>query len=324
MSTIRSERRVVRPYSGLGDVDKCLDGTHLMLNGDVVEGTSLIRESSELVEDQISLRLGVDTDLIAAAVERMKIPEVDVGFAILATGKSLKATEVLFSSPILTAAVPDTIPLSVADYPLVFGDLRGFNVRVCIVLRHDLQPRPLTPHQAGTWLAARDFSVSARSDVLSGFNPQRLTSEIRESLNLPEGTQTYLAVTVDSVLESPSLAEAVAFYIDAPLFDLMHANQSSAISQSLQVDFVIEFLLGVVGEVASEIDELDLAGNEDSVFDKNSELGSLVMEMSSNLDLSPSGLFQLMRKDRSRVRSGLQAALDAGKYSRKALSQVGE
>ena len=324
MSAVRSEKRVVRPFSGLGDVDKCLDHTRLVLNGEVVEEASLIRDSTELSEDQIAIQLRVDTDLIAAAVERMKIPDVDVGFAVVASGKSLKASTVMYSSPILTASVPEVIALSNTEHPLIFGDLKGFDVRVCIVLRHDLQPRPLTPYLAGTWLAARDFSVSARSDVLSGFNPQRLTAEVREDLELPAGTQTYLAITVDSVLEAASLAEVTAFYIDAPLFDLMHANQSSAVSQSLQVDFVIEFLLGVVSELASEIDALELAGSEDSLFDEKSEIGSLVMQVSSNVDLSPSGLFQLMRKDRSRVRSALQAALDAGKYSRKALSQVGE
>ena len=324
MSSVRSEKRVVRPFSGLGDVDKCLDHTRLILNGEVLQEASLIREAHELAEDDIAIQLRVDTDLIAQAVERMKIPEVDVGFAVLASGKSLKASTVLFSSPILSASVPDIIALNRAEHPLVFADLKGFDVRVCIVLRHDLQPRPLTPYLAGTWLAARNFSVSASSDVLSGFNPQRLTAEVRKNLELPEGTQTYLAITVDSVLEAPSLAEATAFYIDASLFDLMHANQSSAISQSLQVDFVIEFLMSVIGEVATEINALELAGSEDSMFDENSEIGSFVMQVSAHADLSPSGLFQMMRRDRSRVRSALQAALDAGKYSRKALSQVGE
>lgn len=323
MSSIRSEKRVVRPFAGLGDVEACLKSTQLALNDEPLEESSIAREASELAEDEFHLILNVDADAIAAAVERMQIPEVDVGIAVIATGRSLKATTILHQSPVLAGVLPSTIALSALTYPDVFGDLRGFDVRVCVVLLHDLQPKPLKPYMAGTWLASRDFSVSARGDILAGFNPQRLTDEERAAYGLPQGSVTYLDVS-DSILESSDLADSLKFFIDSGIFDLLHANQSGPLGQAMQIDYAIEFIMGALAEIVREINESDLAGSEDTTLNGDFGAGALVFGVAQKLQSTPAKVCADIRSNPARLRSQLQAALELTKSLRKALNQGGE
>ena len=323
MSAIRTEKRVVRPFAGLGEVEECLASTHLILNGEPVDQEAIVREASELVEDRFVLALNVDNEAVADAVQRMQIPEVDVGLAIIATGRSLKATAILLRSPVLVPSAPAQVELDPARYPDIFGDLRGFDIRVCVVLLHDLQPQPLRPYLAGTWLATRDFSVSARGDILSAFNPLRLSPEVRDTLQLPDGTVTYLAINGDSVLDSTDLAEAFSFFIDGALFDLLHANQSSPLAEALQVEFVVEFLMGALAEIVRDIDERGMTGSED-LLDAEMPAGGLVLGVAERIGTTASKLCDDIRSDPARVRAKLQSLMDLGKRLRKAVNRGGE
>jgi len=322
MSGGRGEKRIIRPFAGLGDVGTCLDSTFLVVNGEPQLNSSVILESFDFETDNFVLRLEIDMKSVSSALEQMKVAEADVEVAIVATGRSLKATETIFREPIIGAELPGEILLSQQTHPLVFGDLRGFTLRVYIALCRDLEPRPLAPHIAGTWLASREFSVGVQTDALSGFNPQRLTNQVRRSLNLPEGTKTYILITEDSLLDFHSLTDSLVFYIDAALFDLIHANPSSAVAEALQIEFVIELLLSVVTEVAHEIDALGLTGSEDSAVNRDYEIGSLISEVAARLGQTPVELFRTLRRDHSRVRAGLQAALGASRLNQKAIGLV--
>lgn len=324
MSSIRSEKRVVRPFAELGDVDACLEATRLVVNGQVSDSSSVVREADELPNDRFSLQLDVDADAVAAAVQRMDIPEVDIGIAVIATGRSLKASAVLHRSPVLADAVPGSIDLDASQFPDVFGDLRGFDVRCCVVLLHDLQPRALRPHLAGTWLAARDFSVRVRGDVLSAFNPQRMTAEIRGHYALPEGAVTYLAIEDDNLLSVSELADALVFYIDADLFDRLHASQSTPLGQALQRQLVVEFLMGALPVIVKDIDSAQLEGAEDTALDQEAPAGALVHGVAERIGMSPASLCAGVRTDPAKIRACLQAALEVGAQLGKALNRGGE
>lgn len=323
MSAVRTEKRVVRPFAGLGEVQECLESSHLILNGEPVDQQAIVREASELVDDTFVLALNVDNGAVADAVQRMQIPEVDVGLAVIATGRSLKATAILLRSPVLAPSIPAHLELDPSQYPEVFGDLRGFDIRVCVVLLHDLQPRPLRPYLAGTWLATRDFSVSSRGDILSAFNPLRLTPEALDSFQLPDGTVTYLAVNGESVLDSTDLAETFSFFIDGALFDLLHANQSSPLAEALQVEFVVEFLIGALAEIVRDIDERGMTGSED-LLDAEHPAGGLVLGVAERVGTTPSKLCDDIRNDPARVRAKLQSVMELGKRLRKAVNRGGE
>lgn len=323
MSKVRTEKRVVRPFTGLGEIDECLQFTHLILNGEPIDEQVIVREASELAVDHFALALNVDARAVAEAVERMQIPEVDVGLAVIATGRSLKATSILLRSPILVPSVPTQLELDAGQHPEVFGDLRGFNLRVCVVLLNDLQPQPLRPYRAGTWLAVRDFSVGARGDILSAFNPQKLTRDVRATYSLPEGTVSYLAVDGGSVLESADLAESFSYYIDAALFDLLHANQSSPLGEALQAEFVIDFLMGALTTIVLDIDEQGMTGNEDS-FDADQPAAGLLLGVAEKTSYSASKLCDEIRVDPAKVRANLQSILDLDKRLRKAVNRGGE
>jgi len=294
----------------------------LKVNNEPQPDAAVVRDSFELQEDTFALRLQIDADAVSNALEKMRIPAGDVGLVIVATGKCLKATEVVFRAPVMETELPDEVALSRTAHPLIFGDSSGFTVRAYVVLERDLQVRPLTPYLAGTWLAAREFSVSVRRDVLSGLRPQRLTDEVRRGLKLPAGTKTYLHIVGDSILESTGLAETVAFYIDASLFDRLYANQSSAVAEAFQIDFVIEILMGILSEVARDSDALGLGGSEDSVAGSHHEIVALTREVAERLDLTPSELFQTLRKDYPRVKAGLQAALNSSKLAQRAIGTM--
>lgn len=323
MSTVRTEKRIVRPFTGLSGIDECLKSTHLILNGEPLEEHVIVREATELSNDRFVLALEIDVSLVARAVESLKIPEVDVGLAVIATGRSLKATSILLRSPVLAPSIPSQLELDASNYPDIFGDLRGFDLRVCVALLNDIQPQPLRPYRAGTWLAVRDFSVGARGDILSAFNPQKLTRDVRATYSLPEGTVSYLAVDPSSVLESADLAESFSFYIDAALFDLLHANQSSPLGEALQAELVIEFLMGALTTITHDVDEQGMAGDEDSL-DANQPAAGLLLGVAERTGCSASKLSDDIRVDPAKVRANLQAALNLDKRLRKALNRGGE
>lgn len=309
----RSESRVVRPFAGLGRVGESLATSRLVLNGEAAELDSVTRTAQELATDSFAIEVDVDLKAVSDAVESLGIPEVDVGFVVVATGRTLKASVILHKSLIIGEGAPDRIDLSKELFPEIFGDSRGFSVRCAIVLLHDLQPRPLKPHLAGTWLARRDFAVIPESDVLGGFNPSRLTAEARQRFGLPDGTVSFVHVK-DSLLEAESLNESVEFLIDEQIHDSLYLDQNSTFGQVMQVEFALDFILTVTQSIVAELRETGLLDIEGEVLDARSPAGVFLKNASSLTGMPIPELAEALRHNPMRVRSLVQDALDMRDY----------
>lgn len=307
--TARTESRVVRPFANLGRVGESLDATMLLLNGEPVEGDSVTRTAEELAADTYSLSLRVDLGIVSEAVEAMGIPDVDTGLVVIATGRTLKATAVLVRENVGGGSLPRNIELDREANPEVFGDARGFSVRCAVVLLRDLDPAPLKAHRAGTWLARRDFSILAESDAIGGFNPSRLTPEIRESLGLPDGTVSFVHLK-GSLLEADSLNESVDFLIDAEIHDLLYLDQNSPMGRAMQVEFALDFILATTRAMVTELEEIGLLDIEEDALDPKSPAAVFLRNAASLSGMPVKELAAELKDKPERVRSLLQASLD--------------
>jgi len=305
----RSESRVVRPFAGLGRVGEALAGSRLLLNGAGVEEDSATRTADQMATDIFELEVNLDLDVVRKSVESLDIPEVDVGFVIVATGRTLKASSVLHRSIIAGDYVPDRVPLSRADHPEVFGDVRGFSIRCAIVLLHDIQPRPLKPHLAGTWLARRDFSVILESDVIGGFNPSRLTAEAKERFGLPKGTVSFVYIK-DSLVHAESLNESVEFLIDEQIHNSLYVDQNSSFGHVLQIEFALDFILTVTQAIVIELNDMGLTYTEREDRDDKSPAGVFLKNASSLTGMPVLELAEALRDNPMKVRSLLQDSLE--------------
>jgi hypothetical protein len=238
----------------------------------------------------------------------MGIPDVDTGLVVIATGRTLKATAVLVRENVGWGSLPREIALDRAEFPEIFGDARGFSVRCAVVLLRDLQPAPLKAHRAGTWLARRDFTVVAESDAIGGFNPSRLTPEIRESLGLPEGTVSFVHLK-GSLLEAESLNESIDFLIDSEIHDLLYLDQNSPLGRTMQVEFALDFIMAATRALVTELEETGLLDIEEDPLDPKSPAAVFLRNAASLSAMPVRELASKLRDEPERVRSLLQAAL---------------
>ncbi len=305
----RTESRVVRPFAGLGRLGEVLVGSSLLLNGEALEDDSATRTAEQMATDVYELDVNVDLAVIRKAVDSLDIPEVDVGFVIVATGRTLKATIILHKSIVVGDDVPSRLQLSRVDYPEVFGDTRGFTLRCAVVLLHGIQPRPLKPHLAGTWLARRNFSVILESDVIGGFNPSRLTAEAKQRFGLPDGTVSYVHVK-DSLLEAESLNESVELLIDEQIHDSLYMDQNSSFGQFMQIEFALDFILTVTQAIVTELGDTGVPDIEVEALDATSPAAIFLKNSSSLTGMPIPELAETLRINPMKVRSLLQDSLE--------------
>lgn len=307
--TSRSESRVVRPFANLGQVGEALDATTLLLNGEPLEADTITRTAEELASDQYQLEISIDLELVGRAVEAMGIPDVDTGLVVIATGRTLKATAVLVRENVGLGSSPRTVLLDRAEYPEIFGDARGFSVRCAVVLLRDLEPAPLKAHRAGTWLARRDFSVLLESDAIGGFNPTRMTMEMRESLGLPQGTVSFVHFK-GPLLEAESLNESVDFLIDEDVHDLLYLDQNSPMGQALQIQFALDFVIATTRSLLAEMQESGLLDVEEDVLQTQTPAAVFLRNAASLAGLALKDLASTLDNDPERLRSLLQSSLE--------------
>ncbi|KMO75871.1 hypothetical protein MOBUDSM44075_02400 [Mycolicibacterium obuense] len=167
----------------------------------------------------------------------------------MATARTHRVSKVVLLEN-LTGDWPSELALERSEADLVFNDRAGFNLTVAVVLLNELEPKPLRPHMAGTWLARREFKVSPEVDETS-FSPEPLTNEIREYFGLPTGVLRY--VSVEGVLDEESLSDAVRVYLDEEVLNLLLARPNDSAAVQMQIELAVQATESVAAAIAKEL-----------------------------------------------------------------------
>jgi hypothetical protein len=288
----RSEPEVIRPFVGIESAELPLAKVQLLVNGDPhAPGPVAFDDDDALANAKFVLRLPEPSE-VRAAVEATGVPVVDCGFVVILTGRSHRVSKVLLQEPLRTAHYDTEVELDRSDHDLILNDRSGFTITAAIALLTANAAAPLRPHMPGTWLARRDFSVSASRDNLN-FSPEALTDQIREHLNLPKGTLRH--IEVDDVLDSENVGDSVHVYVDEQVLNLLLANPTDLIAVQMQIDLAVTATTDIATTIARElavqghVDPTNLDGHAGAKEFIDNVAGALEMSVSEVLDLALDG-----------------------------------
>jgi len=315
--SIRTEQYSVRPFKGLTDVSQILKPVRLAVKGNDHQPGAVVLPEEELVESQLTVRIPVSADSVLAAIESTGIPEVDCKLVVVANANGLRASTVIAQMPV--DAFTDEVVIDRSTMPLVLQNKSGFKLTVAIVLLTQLQPVPMRPHLAGTWLAKETWSLSPERDV-SAFNPSPLTDEIRESLRLPEGTLNFVEVS-ESVIHAENLDDEIAVYLDEAALNTLLANPDDPVARQMQADLAATTLSVVAAEMIRGIQrETKREAVSAQDLAEFPVAAGLFNELASRLGRGLNQTIDVAQKP-DRLRAEIQSAFDVRKLTDAALRE---
>jgi hypothetical protein len=257
---LRTESRVIRPFSGIESFDGLLRGVSLTVNGQ-----SSLNDKHSLDESQFNdLNLAFEISLkpveigLAAAEIFAKVDDLDL--VVIAYGKTFKNAEVIRRWNLAQDEIEPGFTFHSSDMPDVIEDnFGGFHFVFAIVLAEERAQEPLKVYQAGTWLVKKEFAFTPNRDT-SLFAPSPMDSDMKVELKIPKKTLIYIQEGEERIDFAAQVQDAVKVWVDSDLLSSLERQNSPASE-------VVQMLLGrtAIGAV------VDLIGKviEDKDFDVN-------------------------------------------------------
>lgn len=315
-SAIRSETALVRPFTQIDAADTPLDEVRLVVGGEGHEAGAVVLPDDVLRTARLQLRLPAPLDL-RAAVAQTVVPEQDAALAVIGVAKTNRVSKVFLLEYLKPDAWPAELDLDRSTADLVLNDRQGFTLTVAVVLRHNLNPEPLRPSIAGTWLARREFSVGPERQDTS-FSPEELTEDVRKQFGLREGVQRF--VFVDTWQGVENLSDAVRVYLDPDTLHLLLANLSDPGSIQLQADLAVYATETVASSIARDL----MTGDDvaaPSALDAYPAAKRFFENLSRRLGVDLADVIQIATNDPALLRAHLEAAMDLKTVTTNALKE---
>lgn len=301
-STTRSETALIRPYAQIDDADSPLESVRLLVGEVSYEPGAVV-----LPDDQLGAELRLvlpPPQVLKEAVARTIVPAVDCGLVVVASARSHRISAVLLNEYLKPEAWTEELVLNRSSADMVLNDKGGFSLTVAVVLLHDLEPAPLRPHMAGTWLARRGFNVAPERDETS-FAPEELTDEIREFHQLPKDALRYIDVGDWQAAEV--LSDQVHVYLDAQVLNLLYANPDETTGIQMQIELAVQSWETVAATIARELAS-DGAQPSANSLDAYTAARSFFENLASNLELTVADVLSFALSEPARLRAHLEAA----------------
>lgn len=299
----RSETAVIRPFSSIDAADACLEDVRLIVNGIESEEGAVVLDEEQLASAHLIVRLP-DASRVREGVAKTNVSTVDCGLVVLAAARSNRIADVMIQEYLNSGDWPAELVLDRESSDLILRDLAGFTLTVAIVLLHDLQPEPLRPHMAGTWLARREFSISPEREDTS-FSPEELTEEIRLHHHLPQGVLRF--VSVGEWQDADLLSDEVHVYVDPEVLSLLLANPSEPSSVQMQIELALQATETVAGIIARDVTEESLSPNDRSL-DSFPAAKRFFEIIARNINLSVGECLTVAAQEPAILRAHLEAA----------------
>lgn len=273
-----SEARVVRPYAGVGLIQRALDDARLLWGDASLDPNGrLSLRTIEYLAGQVRLELcptGRFGTFLGQILDGLRTAGIDPGQADLcavATTPRLRLTDVVWRRPVARLQDGDRL-VSLSN-----GDDRstafraphgGCEIGLYVLLATELEPRPLRPSRRGTWLGRVRFRVVTELGEI-GSTPIPLTDDLRRNYELPDDALRY--VRVESPLDPDAGPHSLEVYVDETILAQLTASPHTPGAKSFQRQLMLDSCRVVISMAQRELaagadpsaDELDgsLIGN---------------------------------------------------------------
>ncbi len=249
----RRQKHILHPFRGVDEAEHALAGSNLQVRDYTLEpdGPPLRDSISVLCLGSVTLSPGIDPTAAQTVADSAGVPVDALGLVVTGRVSFLKWEDVLLTE--LLADLRDTYELSAAPRPRVLRANRtGYDLLLSIVLMRELPRTRLQAWRQWSVLASTQFKVRPTADV--GFQPQRLTPDLRKAFKLPPGASRYIDFQGDSVWEATSVDELVTVYVDESLLQLMGGESSTR--KQLQAELAGAVYSAIFTRCATQIDDL--------------------------------------------------------------------
>lgn len=153
----------------------------------------------------------------------------------------------------------------------------GCRITFAAILNENIKnPKPLTPHRKGTWLARADFQLKSEIDETLKLLVEPLNEIERERLKLNKSVSQYIEIkegTIDPEIEN---THAPIMYLDEDLYDLALNFAKTDRSKVFQRKLVLDYITSITYNASKELTESNKTYEEIN--------GSLVASIISGID----------------------------------------
>lgn len=275
-----SERRALRPYEHLEDVQEAFDRITLSVGNEepYEEGSSVRLSVSSFANEHIYVNLAADSSAFAQLAEilldtagKLGIPPSQLELLAVTSGPFTRRSDVIWSFPLSEIKESDSSQRVIAPtHPRWSSTLnpgKGFFLDIYCVLSQDIKRRPLRPSRKGTWLAHAAFKISTDQDTRS-FEILALTDDVRERHDLVgKNVVRYLHIDTNPV-QPDSQESDIICYVDQDILNKLVAHENSEGADLLQRQLFLDIVGALVTRSSVELNknQLSLAEIEDSVL----------------------------------------------------------
>jgi hypothetical protein len=275
VTAVSRERRTVRPFIGVGMLDRLLREARLTVGGvevDVESGRMTV-SPADFVQNAVDLALtpsdpAVFREQLRDGLSNADVAEDQASVVVIASSGPLRIEDVIASW--MVDEVPATVRLASGTHrPRALRMPRGgCRLTVAVVLNRAAESRPLRPSLKATWLARRDWLISTDIGMV-GFTPQVLDARTREKLQLPPRTMRF--IECDDVTSTSSLEDSLTVYVDEGILGLLASAPSSDAARLLQQQLfldVVRSALGAFGRVSTSESTVEPGQYEGSLIER--------------------------------------------------------
>lgn len=277
---LRTENRVVRPFSGIESFDGLLTGVSLIVNGQISLNDKHSLDESLFSDLNLAFEISVAPVEIGLAAAEIFAKAEDFDLVVIAYGKTFKNAEVIRRWNLAQDEIETGFTFHSSDLPDVIEDkFGGFNFVFAIVLAEDRAQEPLKVYQAGTWLVKREFAFTPNSET-SLFAPLPMDLDKKVELKIPKKTLIYIQEGEESIEYAFQVQDAIKVWVDSDVLTSIERQNSPAsdVVQMLLGRTAIGAVVNLIGRVIEdkEYDVNQLAENlstkredgEDTVLEK--------------------------------------------------------
>lgn len=292
-----SERRVVRPYLGLDEAQRCLERVRIAIGGRVLEPDTRTSVPENLyLADKVEIILAEDEDTfeefsrdLTSAVEAAGFDAAAVSLLLVLSSARLKIKDVVWATPVqeLPAVRPYVTVADATDRPRALrAPFGGCTADLYVALTSPAEPAPLRPSRKGTWLARTTYKIATDLGEI-GFTPIPLRDEDRERLDLHPGTVRY--VEVEAATDPDLVDLGLNVYVDEGVLAELAAQANTRGAESFQMQLFLDAMTTVVYAASREMHEERAPTFTEASDSLLGRLVSQVCEQDGRVDLDAAG-----------------------------------
>lgn len=302
MLAIKSETKIIRPFSGAHAIRTFLNDAELHLFENDPEPQKEVRIVANLESDDIPTLV---PKLSKAEVEKIcnetGLKKDQLNLVVLMTVPSAKKFHKLVELSLQEAIDGMEIPLT-RNILEGASQRGGAIISVAIVLNSELEEKPLRVSKYGHWLVKKDFRVVKSDDDSQKVDIQPLNDEVRKRFSLPQSTAYFVDVSESEVLTDPegNINSAVTIYFEEDL--LTKLRRETKTSESLLV-LVVGQMLPVI--TAAALQKADI--KEINELDAVSPLYEFFKQIAATCKVDVKEVFKAAQTDPERLQAYIQA-----------------